>query len=145
MLLLKYCTMINDKNLREGDVKKKFTFQCLTESLKNQNPTNHGGGHTDIHTLSYLHELKMLSQYHVKFIKAPHLMKLSVWTRRSSLQLRHKDKDLHFCLIIWLQMNHWRPFIRAAYEAVFNLLEKHELELEFYFLHTCLIHYSARR
>lgn len=50
MLLLKYCTMINDKNLREGDVKKKFTFQCLTESLKNQNPTNHGGGGIQTYT-----------------------------------------------------------------------------------------------
>lgn len=35
--------MINDKNVREGDLKKLFTFQCITESLKNQNPTNYIG------------------------------------------------------------------------------------------------------
>lgn len=117
----------------------------LKESVKNQNPTILGEGGAGIHTLSYLHELKMLGQCHGTFIKAPQLLKLTVQTRRSSLQLRHKDKDLHFSLIVWPQMNHWRPFIWAAYETAFNLLEKHELELEFYFLHSCLIDYSARR
>lgn len=44
MLLSKYCTVINDKNVKGGNLKKLFIFQCLTRSLKNQNPTNHMGG-----------------------------------------------------------------------------------------------------
>lgn len=93
MLLSKYCTMINDKNVREGNRKKLFTSQCLTGSLKKSksNQPYWGGG---IHTLSYLHKLKMLGQYHVKFIKAPHLLKLVVQIRSSRLQLRHNGQGL---------------------------------------------------
>lgn len=43
---------------------------------------------------------KMLGQYHIKIIKAPHLLKLVPQTRRSSLQLKLKDKDLLFCLTL---------------------------------------------
>lgn len=62
MLLSKYCTVINDKNVKGGNLKKLFIFQCLTRSLKNQNPTNHmGGAYTCCSYAAHIEDVRPIS------------------------------------------------------------------------------------
>lgn len=68
--------MISDKNVREDKLKKLFTFQSLTASLKkNQNPTNHiGRGYTHTKLLAQIENFRPIS---CKIHKSPTLAEIS--------------------------------------------------------------------
>lgn len=75
MLLSKYCTMINDKNVREGNRKKLFTSQCLTGSLKKSKSNQpYWGGHPHTKLSAQTENVRPIS---CKIHKSPTLAEIS--------------------------------------------------------------------